>query len=363
VAILAFAQAANMHASAIMRTWPLYLWPALAVISGAWSLVPGLSVYHGVQLAATLLVGSVFFMRCGFEKALRIIFGALAIAILLSLISRGRDQFGNLQGIFGHKNQLGSAAVMLFYTAAVLFWSGWKRFLTGGVALLAVGAAVLSKSGTALLTLGIVIAVLGICAVWVFSRAAFALFLALGITVAACSALIISLWDIDLISLIFGLVGKDKTLTGRTVLWEYGWLTFVNNPWLGIGYKSYMASAETSGGLVQYILQQRLPYLHNNWLEVAVAFGVPGFIVFGSVLALICKKSIGAFVRRREVILAWPLCFLFQKLMMSITENPFFYNHSLDQTLLMVVYLSALPAAALAQGYASDNIPAKDRAF
>ena len=53
---------------AARRNAVLVAWPALATVSLLWSLTPGLSLYHGLQLLTTVLVGSMLTIFARIEK-------------------------------------------------------------------------------------------------------------------------------------------------------------------------------------------------------------------------------------------------------------------------------------------------------
>ena len=42
---------------------------------------------------------------------------------------------------------------------------------------------------------------------------------------------------------IFGLFGKDATLTGRTVIWRYAWRAIQEHPWAGYGPGGFLGQA------------------------------------------------------------------------------------------------------------------------
>lgn len=81
--------------------------------------------------------------------------------------------------------------------------------------------------------------------------------------------LIIILFYSKLTSLVFNLLGKDATLSGRTKVWELGAMLFLKHPIIGNGY-SYSTSPEFVA-LVEKIY--KLPHLHNAYLEMALNCG------------------------------------------------------------------------------------------
>ncbi|UVF18407.1 O-antigen ligase family protein [Microvirga terrae] len=344
-----FVQAFSQYLSVSARAWLFYSWPALAITSCLWSLVPSLSIYHGLQLTATVMVGVVLFTRWGFLGTIRIVFLGLLSAVCLSFIDGQRDQFGNLIGVFGHKNQLGGAGVALFFTSIVLFMPRWRLVSLLGT-IVAVVAVVFSHSGTALLSLALAACTLAMAVIWIMSRSVFLIAIAVAAVLISSIVYALSIQNLSIVDEALRLLGKDATLTGRTVLWRYGWLSFMDHFWLGVGYKAYMASPLTTSTLIQYILQQRLPYLHNNWLDVAVDLGIVGLGMFGVVVCLTIIRIINVFIRYRTILYAWSLCFLANTLIASLAEGSLFYNHSMTQVLIVVVYLNAVVSTVRTRG-------------
>jgi O-antigen ligase len=288
------------------------------------------------------MLGVVLFVRFQLLGTTKIVFAALFPAVLLSFVMGEKDHFGNLEGIFVHKNQLGAAGVALFYTSASLLLVGWWRSLSIAALFAALLAVVLSHSGTGGVTLAVSATFLFAGAVWISNRSAFFIIASLGTSALAITTLLIVSLNVSLTDYALDLLGKDTTLTGRTVLWRYGWLSFMDHFWLGVGYKAYMASTETTSGLIQYILRQRLPYLHNNWLDVAADLGLVGLLLFAAVLVSALRKTISAVLSSHSLISIWSLCFIMQTLATTLAEGPLFLNHSMAQVLIVVVYLDAV---------------------
>ena len=357
-------QDSSWFLKSISAAWPIYLWPAIAIISSVWSLEPGLSFYHGVQLLATLMVGSLLAKNYDIREIGELFFWALlmtmaaSVAFVLIGFHGSRDPFGAWQGAFPHKNNLGGAMVVLVALTPALMGRGKLNTCVALIAIVSgTGVTLLSKSGTAIFTLLVVYLLIIFALMFSSIRRNPGVYLALFSLLAISSLLAIEISGIDLTDFLLSALGKDRTLSGRTVLWYYGWLTFEDHPYLGIGYKAYMASDQTSSSIVQYILQQRLPYLHNNYLEVAVAFGFFGFVPFvmGLCFSIWCAIKL---LIRDNLRGAWPLCFMVNVLIVMSTENPLFYNHSITQ----VIWMSICCAAMLERGSASYPIAAKRQA-
>ena len=147
----------------------------------------------------------------------------------------------------------------------------------------------------------------------------------------------------DPVAAVLGSVGKDATLTGRTVLWDFGWEAFLERPWFGYGFHAYWESEKTSVLLLRYVMQQDLEIFHNNFVEVAVAFGIwgPALLLMGIVAAF--YRSLGEFFATRSLSALWSALFVIFVVSLSFAENPLFNNHGFLQALFVVAMAARDP--------------------
>lgn len=364
-AILAFLSRPERYTIAVLRNWALFSWPALAILSWSWSLSPTLSAYHGVQLLLTMVVGIVLLQRFGLMDTAKMLFWAILVAELLSLAlalgspSVGMSLTGDWQGIFTHKNSLGSTSVLMFSTAAVLFWSGYRRATTLAATLLAVFLVYRSHSATSMLLLIISAGALLVLVPRNPNLVPPGLLASLGL--AALSVLLLAwvLSSTDPLSLVLDKLGKDPTLTGRTTLWTFGLEIFRQHPILGVGYKAYWDSPATSSEYLKYFVAQDLWFFHNNFLEVAVALGIVGLSAF---LAGIAAAAV--VIYRRATLVggaesAWSILIFLYLLSLAGVEYPLFVNHNLRQVLLVLIGSSAVGVRRMARSARRTDSPAR----
>jgi exopolysaccharide production protein ExoQ len=324
-------------------------WPALACLSMLWSLSPWLSLYHGLQLLMTIMVAFLFCMHADRLKALQLVFLALLCCQALSLFavvampSWAIGHGGEWKGVFPHKNVLGSMMALQIVTGTCLFLHGWQRTLTGAAVACAVALLLLSRSGTSLLTIAFVLSLLPLALCLRQGRAALSVGMGLLLILGAGGLLSIHLTDLDLFQATLNGVGKDQTLTGRTVLWNFGVEAFLTRPWLGHGFKGYWESTETTAHYLRHVIGHDLWFFHNNFLEVAVAFGVAGPVLLAAGLCMALSKTLRAFLADRQFTTLWALQFVLYVAIFSLVESPLFENHSLYQFLLIVAVAARAP--------------------
>jgi O-antigen ligase len=325
----------------------LLSWPALAIMSALWSLNPGLSQYHGMQLLATVLVGFLLSIFARIDRFVPLLFTALSASAVLSaafvLINPGVGIAGGgeWQGLYAHKNLMGSMMGLLIIAAACLFLEGWHRWLTGGAMLFATMLLLLSRSGTAIVVLGVTLAVLPIAAI--VRRGIVAAAMAAGFVILAGAAGLIMIEDYgyDISQLVLRALGKDETLTGRTVLWNVANDAYESRPWSGFGFKAWWTSEETGAPFIKYIVGSEAGSFHNTYLEVAVAFGHAGpfLLVVGLLASSIA--ALRAFVLDSRPTALWPLLTVVFIALSCTAETMLFTNHSLFQLLLVVAAAGA----------------------
>jgi exopolysaccharide production protein ExoQ len=265
----------------------LLLFPVWCLISPLWAVVPGAALKHATYLMLTMMICFQVAATMSPRKVVHAILlatGAIAIINLLYSIATGDF----VTGIFAHKNIMGANMTMLWVVASLVTLdrdsSPWIRY---AAAILAVNAVVLvfrSNSATAvLLMLGTGITNLA-GAVFLqggFFRASRIASLCLFFAVAAAAAsFVLPNLQTNIVETVLDLFGKDSTLTGRTVLWQYAHEQIAERPFLGVGAGGFWRYYESP--LVQKIYEDfyKSPYdhfdFHNSYYQIAVHEGLIG---------------------------------------------------------------------------------------
>lgn len=319
-------------------------WPLIACLSAIWSIAPALSFNHGVQLLMTTLVAFLLCIQLRLDQFIAVFFCAMLAAALITLASQilTPDIYGDAgwRGSFPHKNIMGAAMSLLVITACCLFLQGRWRV----VSLVAIGLGLFlltkSKSAAATLSLVMVLAPLPFAYAFMRGRAAFTVSVGIALVISAAAALglyisIIAL-GIDPIDIILSAVGKERTLTGRTVLWDMAEEAIEQRPWLGFGYKAYWTHLPVDmlellsviGGIFHF---------HNNYLDVAVAFGFMGPILLALGILTGFVRSLHMLLTGTEPIHIWPFLIVIMVIILTFVENLLVWNHSIWQVLFVAV--------------------------
>lgn len=326
----------------------LISWAFLACLSMVWSLNAPSSFYYGLQLFFTILMG---FLLCQLRtrtQLIKLLFLALLPTQLLSLyietLAPHMAPGFPGGGAFTHKNVLGSFMLLQIITSLCLLSQNWRPVLTGGAFLLAAVLLVKSGSASSLLIAVLVGGVLLPMALVYrandnFARAC----VGIGCILTAGTVVLIMASGYDPVQAVLGSVGKDATLTGRTVLWDFGWQAFQEKPWLGYGFRAYWESEKTTVMLLRYVMQQDLQIFHNNFVEVAVAFGVSGPILLVWGLLVAFHRSSMAFLATHSLSALWSALFVIFVVSLCFAENPLFNNHGFLQALFVVAMAARDP--------------------
>ncbi|MDP4004959.1 O-antigen ligase [Methylobacterium sp. NEAU K] len=344
LAALAFLVLRRDLASTLFGSRPIILaWPALAIASATWSLTPDISAYHGLQLLATIVAGIALRASMGISGLVRIVFlgllGGQILSVLLGVAapSLTRGLSGEWSGIYSHKNVLGSLMSLQLLCAACLFLEGWHRLLTAVAFLGALGLLASSHSATALVAGAVGLAPLTAITVWRQGSRITGFCLGIAIALAGVGIMVAATYGADLSTSLLSDLGKDTTLTGRTILWQFGIDQFWREPVLGIGYKAYWESPLTTAAYLHFTTQQKVWFFHNNFIDIAVAFGVVGLVIFTGVVLDTARRVIKHFARSPGYVEAWPILFLSQIGVLICFECPLFVNHGLHQILLAAI--------------------------
>jgi O-antigen ligase len=332
-----------------LRNALLLTWPLLAMTSTIWSINPGLSFYHGVQLLMTVAVGMMLTLHADLLRILQFSFVAMLVVGFICLLlvymtpADAAWPTGEWVGAYRHKNTLGNAMAAQIITGVCLLLQGWRPLLTGSGIAFAAWLMLMSRSSAAIVTLVTTLSLLVF--VFVYRRGYIALLFAVGLVIfiAGAGLLISDLMQANLYDSILEHLGKDSSLTGRTVLWDFGIDAFSERPWLGFGYKGWWTGEGTEAPILRMVAQQELSMFHNNFIEVAVAFGVWGPIALVSVIVFAFWISVRMFLIDPQYIRAWPLLYLVFVLIQCMVENPLFNNHGLNEAILIAVCSVGIP--------------------
>jgi exopolysaccharide production protein ExoQ len=183
---------------------------------------------------------------------------------------------GSLRGPFPGKNQLGQAmAIGVLGALHGIRVGGRRRFRYIGVTVLCTTVAFLSKSATSLLTIFVFFILHIIGALYI--KGGIGRMIGLGLTVVLAATFILFVTNIDLI---FGLLERDPTLTGRTDFWPYIIDYIYQRPLLGWGFAAFWMPSNPSAAQITSTVGFGISEAHNGMLQLLLDIGVLGAAFF-----------------------------------------------------------------------------------
>jgi exopolysaccharide production protein ExoQ len=278
-------------AAQLLLRGPAVVWllPGFGLLSVLWSQAPAPSLRYALEFAATIgcavLSARLLTPRAHMVALTAALIATSAVSLLLGhQFIGGQTGVSAFAGVFGSKNQLGFFASLLVLASLGLLLD---RRQPGALRLLGVGAALLSllllamaHSATSLgsVAIGGVVLLLGVPLARLdrFGRAR-VLFVG-GVVLGLCG-LPLLLSGAHGESLVLGILGRDDTLTGRTILWRYAAQIIPDHPWLGRGFNAFWLrdNPDAEALWAAFHLPGRTGFtFHNAYVAAAVELGYVG---------------------------------------------------------------------------------------
>jgi len=323
----------------------------LVFASTLWSVMPDLTFRRAVALLMTTIFGIYLAVRFEWRRLVEIIaatyllLGLLSVILALVFPSMGimtNMHAGAWSGLFVEKNALGGhMARGLAFGFMAVFVVPKRAWIWVPMCVLLVALVVLSTSKTALvglvLVLGIIFSSAGITRhPAIAAIGIWGLLTLVGITLAV---------SVLMPDLLFGLIGRDPTLTGRTEIWAALQQYIQARPLLGYGYGGFWFQPLGPAFLVRELLEWRVPNAHNGWLETQLALGLIGLAIMAAAFAQTLSQSITHALR-------WPIgpcmiAYLAAYGLFSVSESMVLQHNNLTWVLFVVIATKvALPSGA-----------------
>jgi len=299
----------------------------VVALSIFWSVSPDQTSRRIFALLFTTLGGVVLAVRYDWARLAEVLATAFAILAFCCLftglfvpsIGRMTDIFpGAWRGIWEEKNSFGDNMALgaaLCAGAAILnpkraaFW--W------GSAMLSFLLMIMSTSKTSLVSELIGAAALAL--VWAVRRGrASSVAASWTVVTAVFGAIAVMTFAADSV---FGLLGKDATLTGRTQIWAAVIRQIKERPWQGFGYAAIWDNTDKWSPLawITHDIGFRAHHAHNSWLEQWLSLGVAGLVAWSAFYLQTLVANIVALYRDKGAFVALPFFVIYS--LTSLTES------------------------------------------
>lgn len=327
----------------------LYLYLGLSVL---WSDFPEISFKRWIRLSGTIPVALIILTEQYPLKALESVFRRCAYVLIpfsLVLIKYFPDMgVGYVTwsgekmwvGVTSQKNGLGVLCVL---SAFLIIWSLHNKWRTGGflknsmhtsadVLVLAIAVFLLQGFQGAFSATAIGILIVGVSTFFILSQAkSYAGYMGI-VLVLGVSVVLISLQTIDSVRLVITQAfNRDPTFTGRTDIWNLVLEEASKNHWFGGGYGGYWYLADE-----KIFRTQGVREAHSGYLEIYLAGGITGAVIFTLFLIAYCRKMLRELRYAKE----WGmfgLSFLMMILVESFTESIFITTSSYFWSSMVII--------------------------
>lgn len=297
----------------VARCWPLFLLPILCTLSALWAPSSDEALRKGLGLALTGVVAIYAATRLTGRQILLAYFATELIAAVMSAVKPVVIE-GYWAGIFGQKNFYALHMFFLFVSSLALALdkgtSRWLRLFAAIVVPFSVFMVLMAKSGTiTVLLLGASVVMVGQVFLWQptsrIRHARTLLVLTLAVAGLMGAYVLFGMLQIDVMEEVLGALGKDSTLTGRTMLWQLAEQSMADHPWTGLGANGFWRQESgVANTVVQFMGFERLIIFnfHNAYYENGVNYGYPGMFATMFLAAWALGSSALNWLRNQSVI-------------------------------------------------------------
>ena len=341
IAFLLLRQAGRVIRWLAAMQWALAL-AALVVLSTLWSQFPVYTMRRSVPFAMAGIFGLYLALRFPLRKQLailRVTMIALAVGTVVMALAFPRlgldaspGHHADWQGVFTQKNACGR--IMVLATAVLLAdWkTSWQRVTSAALFLVVM---FMSGSRSAWLVEG------ALLALWVSlfaakrvdsrTRVIAVLGAAVALSATACAGYF-------LFPLVAQWMGRDATLSGRTLIWKQVWIFILQRPLLGWGYDAFWRGTQGEAFRVMATVRFMVFHAHNGFLEILLELGVAGLVLF-ALSYLRAWRRLWPVLRAGEVDrVTWMVFVLALILLYDLDENTLLIYNGL----FWVLYVAAL---------------------
>lgn len=260
--------------------------PAASLLGTARLLLLAASIVLAQERHGAPAVARIFLVVC----SVLLVVNLAAVALPgLSMMPGSRERA--FRGFTDHKNTLGAfCGLTLAFVLAAPDKALPRRYLRAFLVCVALATVVLTRSATSFVLCAGMLAAFVLVTLAQRNRLP-VMAAALAAFILASAAGLILLGALDPLALI----GRDATLTGRSLIWRFVWLYIEQRPWLGYGYRAFpltdLLRADPRWGTDSFIIGST----HNAYIAIVTEIGFAGLAAY---LGWLVAFVLGCFPRR-----------------------------------------------------------------
>ena len=322
--------------------------PILALLLCPVSQLATRTISSGALLLAGILLVYYIMSRYAFDELLELFLilgtGTIVASIVfaLALPQYGLDMMGGhtgaWKGIFSAKNCLGNMA--LFFLTMAVSYRGRTLFLRSvriSQIIFCLVAIAFSRAATAyLLTAIYLVYFVAMKTIHHFRKKDyFVLCILLLGALSVAAVMIVTTPD-----LLFSLLGKDSSLTGRTAIWSSVIDSIAKRPLLGYGYQAFWLALEGESYRVILTVSWVLAQAQNGFLDVMLEMGAAGLAIVLLVFGFAFRDGVVCLLRSREHTqlraVEWYLAIVMLTLIYNLDESFLFEPKHLGSMIFVI---------------------------
>jgi exopolysaccharide production protein ExoQ len=322
--------------------------PILALLLCPVSQMPTRTISSGILLLGSILL--LYYMMSRYTLAqvleLLLVLGTVAIAasivFAIALPQYGLDLMGGhsaaWKGIFSAKNYLGNMA--LFFLTVAVSYPGRTSFLRSvrvSQIILCLAAITFSRAATAYMLTAVYIVYLVIMkALHRLRKKDYFVVCLLLLVSLSTAAVVLVAWP----DFLFGLLGKDGTLTGRTGIWSAAIDSIAKRPMLGYGYQAFWLGLEGESYRVILAVSWLLAQAQNGFIDVMLEMGAVGLSIVLLVFGFAFRDAVVCLLRSRNDadlrVVEWYLAIVILTFIWNLDESFLFEPKHLGSMIFLI---------------------------
>jgi len=321
----------------------------LAFLSIMWSQFPPATLVHAVLLAANMAFAFYLLERFSTNDLLGLLLMAGTLAAIGSLLlivffpryglqTRSSVTAGAWEGIFAQKNICGFVMTELLLPAFfVQLKSQCAKFFRNTYIVVVLLMIAMSRSAGSWVICAACIAFVVTMRFLVRmprKDVAVVLFCLAGVT-AIAGVLVYRNLD----ALLYAM-GKDPTLTGRTIIWSSLISSVRKRPLLGYGYAAFWGSLQgESANTVIVMHWPGMGYAENGVLQLWLELGFVGVLIYMVVFSRAIKDAVYCFMRKPSPAVMWYISSLFYLIVTNIEGGKLLATSDLGLILSLIAFV------------------------
>jgi O-antigen ligase len=325
----------------VIKEQLLWILVGMSCASVLWSNLPMVTLENILPLLRVTIFAAYFAARFSIKEQLELLACAFGISALLSLLVCvavpkygvvgaglivGQEELvhaGAWRGLYNHKTALGTmmslGSLILLFCGLGKFQYQYRRMIWAGF-FLSVFMLLSSTTMAALLILIIAIILIFFCRL---ERINFGFFIAMLLGNTLIGSFIVTAL-VSNAETIFNSLGKEVTISGRTLVWPLVLEKIWKRPWLGYGYETFWEDGWEGNPAdiwENLIAGFEPPHAHNGFLEIWLEIGLLGLTVFVICYLITCLRSFIWLHKNRTIEGIAPTILLIYILLLNLTES------------------------------------------